>query len=350
MPTAIDRPAWQDALIARWYSAHPVWLLIPFAWLFRWVVAVRTLGFRSGWFARTCLPVPVLVVGNLVVGGAGKTPAVMAVVQALRARGLNPGVLSRGYGGSATAPRLVTAADDPAVCGDEAVLLADALAVPLAIGARRVAAGQLLLQAHPAVDCLVCDDGLQHLALDRTVELVVIDRARGLGNGWCLPAGPLREPVSRLEQVDALLLHGRPSDPHTRVTLPAGIPQGELSLVMLPPRRLTDNQQAGDWAAWQGRTVHAVAGIGHPERFFSALRALGLIVHAHSFPDHHAFCLEDLRFAEAWPILLTSKDAVKCRGFQLESCWSVPLQAQLPDSLADSLAQLMERPDGCQTA
>jgi tetraacyldisaccharide 4'-kinase len=225
--------------------------------------------------------------------------------------------------------------------------------VPLAIGRNRPAAGRALLAAHPQVDCLVCDDGLQHYALQRDVELVVIDRARGLGNGWLLPAGPLRESAGRLRDVSAVIIHGEAPVTRRARRLQQVLDRlpsvATLALTMQPPRALADGRSEA-WPAWQGRTVHAVAGIGHPERFFAGLRQEGITVLAHPFPDHHAFSARDLQFAGHHPVLLTEKDAVKCGGLPGVDLWEVPLQSGLPSALLDQLSNQLESARGRKTA
>ncbi len=349
-------------LVRRWYGRWPVFWLLPLALLFAVVTAVRRQLFQSGWLQRQQLPVPVVVVGNLVAGGAGKTPTVIALVEGLRARGWHPGVLSRGYGGQQQATGLVTGASSARTCGDEAVLLARRLGVPLAIGRGRAQAGRVLLTAHPAVDCLVCDDGLQHYALQRNVELAVIDRLRGLGNHWLLPAGPLREGARRLRSVTAAVVHGEAPDARRARRLTQALrlapAVAELQLDMQPPHPLVQDDAsvlctqtaAQAWSHWKGRSVHAVAGIGHPARFFAGLRAQGLVVIEHPFPDHHAFVAADLAFDDALPVLLTEKDAVKCDALTARNLWVVPLQAALPAAFLDQLSTRLESLRGRKTS
>jgi len=340
---------WSERLLAAWYGRWPVLPLVPLSLLFAWIAAGRRMLFLARLFRSERLPVPVLVVGNLVVGGAGKTPVVMALAQALQAAGWRPGVLSRGYGGSWRSPGLVGAGTTAAECGDEALLLARGLALPVAVGRRRVEAGRLLLQAHPDCDVLICDDGLQHYALARDVELVVIDRARAFGNGWLLPAGPLREPVQRLATAQGLLLHGEAGDQRAgrelQQALPARPLQWSLEMRMGAPRSLADGGER-PWSAWTGERVHAVAGIGHPERFFAGLRAHGLRVQDHAFPDHHPYARDELDFPGTDAVLLTAKDAVKCPQLASTRYWVVPLAAQLPAGLLPWLIQLLERARG----
>src|SRR5512134_354724 len=257
-----------------WYRLSALSVaLAPFGLAFRLVVGVRRAAFAAGILKSHRLPVPVVVVGNLVVGGTGKTPLVLWVVDALRSRGRRPGIVSRGYRGTNDPARPVPSRADPAHFGDEPVLLAERSGVPVWIGRDRVAAARGLLTAHPDCDVLVCDDGLQHYALARDVEIAVEDE-RGHGNGLLLPAGPLREPASRA--VDAVVVNGPPR---------AGA--FEMRLVPAGFRRVGGDGQEVPIEALRGKRLHAVAGIGNPPRFFATLRALGLAFVPHAFPDHH---------------------------------------------------------------
>lgn len=344
-------------LLTRWYGGRPPALLLPLATLFGLVTALRRSMFRHGGFRRHSMPVAVIVVGNLLVGGAGKTPTVAAVVDGLQRRGRRPGVVCRGYGGSITSARLLEADTPAAECGDEPLLLKRRLQVPVAIGRDRPAAARLLLARHPEVDCLVCDDGLQHYALARDIELVVIDRARGFGNGALLPAGPLREKPGRLRQASAVIWQGPRLD--TRVAealeaqLPAAMPTWTLELEMAAPRPLQGGTTR-PWSDWMGVRVHAAAGIASPTRFFAGLRAHGLALIEHAFPDHFAFQAADLAFTGDEPILMTEKDAVKCEWASASdtACryWVVPLDAHLSEPFFDWLITRLEQLRGSETA
>lgn len=311
------------ALEARWYQASPPpALLRPLAALYGWIAASR----RRRTQARR-LPVPVIIVGNISVGGAGKTPFVIWLVEQLRAAGWNPGVVSRGYGGRAPRYPFAVAADgNPAHSGDEPLLIAQRCACPVVVAPDRYAAGQMLLSGGN-VDIVVADDGLQHYALARDLEICIVDGARGLGNEALLPAGPLREPPSRLREVDLVVVNGEGwTDARLKalgMTLRTGYAQA---------LRGGERKPLGDFA---GRRVHAVAGIGHPPRFFAALRAQGIDVIEHAFADHHAYVAGDLRFGDDLPLLMTEKDAVKCRAFAAANWWSVPVSAEL--SAADAV-------------
>ncbi len=309
-------------LEARWYQASsPPLLLRPLAALYGRVSAAHK---RK---ARTQVqPVPVIVVGNISVGGTGKTPFVIWLVELLRAQGWRPGVISRGYGGRAPHyPYAVDANSNPAHSGDEPLLIAQRCGCPVVVAPARCAAAELLLR-NADVDVIVADDGLQHYALGRDLEICIVDGTRGLGNGALLPAGPLREPVSRLREVDLVVVNGQG--------------WGDAALEPLRMHLQAVNAQAlGDGTQrplrdFAGQRVHAVAGIGHPPRFFETLRASGVQVIEHAFADHHAYTAGELQFEDGLPVLMTEKDAVKCKRFAAADWWAVPVVAEL--SAADT--------------
>jgi tetraacyldisaccharide 4'-kinase len=274
------------------------------------------------------MPVPVVVVGNLTVGGSGKTPLALALGKALRERGRHPGIVSRGFGGSNIAPRAVAPGDDPRIVGDEPLLHA-AAGFPVWIGRRRADVARALLAANPGVDVVIADDGLQHYALARTVEIVVVDAARGYGNGMMLPAGPLREPVPRVDEADAIVRLA------TSDATPSGGRESDMQLEPQAWRNLVRPDLVADPRAWIAGSVHAIAGIGNPERFFALVRAQGIDAQCHPFPDHHAFAPADLAFAGAGAILMTEKDAVKCVAFADERCWCLPVRARIDPALVE---------------
>ncbi|HTQ75478.1 MAG TPA: tetraacyldisaccharide 4'-kinase [Burkholderiales bacterium] len=309
-----------------WYRLSPVSaLLFPLSLVFRLAVAVRRVLYRLGVLPSARLPVPVIVVGNLTIGGTGKTPLVMALVRSLRERGLRPGILSRGYGGAAGLPRAVTAADEPGRAGDEPLLLAERAGCPVWVGADRAAAGRALCAAHPDCNVVVCDDGLQHYRLRRDFEIAVEDE-RGAGNGLLLPAGPLREPVTR--RVDARVINGgsRTGAFGMRLAVDGLYRVGNASDRIEP-------SQLG------GKKLHAVAGIGNPARFFSTLSAMGLVFSPHSFPDHYVFLAEDLQFPECDFVLMTEKDAVKCRRFGRRDLIAVRVEAEVDPALMELILE-----------
>lgn len=315
----------QGWLEARWYGGvHPPLWLRGLSRLYGWLARRRQ---RRGQHAAECLPVPVLVVGNISVGGTGKTPVVIALVAALRDAGFTPGVISRGYGGSERGPALLAADADPRRFGDEPVLIGLRSAAPVAIGRDRPAAARLLLARHPQVDVLVSDDGLQHYRLHRDIEIVVVDARRRFGNGLLLPAGPLREPLTRLAGVDAVLFNGEAEPGECSFSLDAG----EAAAL--------DGAGGRPLTAFAGQRVHAVAGIGHPARFFQTLRDAGIEPVEHVFADHHHYQSAELAFDEPLPVLMTEKDAVKCRGFAQADWYAVPVATTLPDEVVERILE-----------
>jgi tetraacyldisaccharide 4'-kinase len=322
-------------LLSVWYGnkASSVFLRV-LAWIYGVISAARRSLYRYHLLHSVRLPVPVIVVGNISVGGTGKTPLVIALVQALRARGWDPGVVSRGYAGSADKILRVDAQSDPLVVGDEARLIFDATRAPLVVGRDRAAAAQWLLTT-AQVDVLVADDGLQHYKLCRDVEICVIDGARRFGNRRLLPAGPLREPLSRLDGIDFRVCNGG----EAAVGEAAMALSGDLAVALTEPHR---QRPLRDFAGGQ---VHAVAGIGNPARFFAQLRAAGLDVIEHAFDDHFAFIANDLDFGDDLPVLMTEKDAVKCLAFARARHWQVPVRAQLPAQFFDAVAQRLRQLD-----
>jgi len=329
-------------LVAEWYAPRLTALtaaLTPLALAFRAVATTRRALYEHGMLRRDRVRAPVVVVGNIAVGGTGKTPLVIALARALAARGWHPGLVSRGHGGDGASVRAVSADANPDEVGDEALLLARS-GFPLWIGVDRAAAARALLAVHEDCDVLICDDGLQHYALARDVEIAVIDASRGVGNGRALPAGPLREPESRLTEVDAVVIHG-----------PAAVARGPRQFTM----RLVGDRfvllGAPDViegpAAFRRPGVHAVAGIGNPRRFFDDLRAMGIDATCHAFPDHHRYSARDLEFAGASAVLMTEKDAVKCERFADARFWSRPVDATIEPAL---IARVEEKLRGSQTA
>ncbi|OBS10865.1 tetraacyldisaccharide 4'-kinase [Acidihalobacter prosperus] len=276
-------------------------------------------------------PVPVIVVGNITVGGTGKTPMVIWLVEWLRAQGLRAGVVSRGYGGRAGRhdPHRVMNTDDPGEVGDEPLLIATRTNVPVVVGRARAKAVRMLLSGD-ACDVVVSDDGLQHYALARDIEIAMLDGRRRLGNGRCLPAGPLREPEDRLQTVDWVVV----SDGAAQA--------GEYAMMLkLGDARRIDpsSDETRALAAFRGQTVHALAGIGNPQRFFSALEGAGLNIIRHPLPDHHRIAPSDLDFGDTRPILMTEKDAVKCRTFASKRAWAVPVDAVPDPEFVDALSE-----------
>jgi tetraacyldisaccharide 4'-kinase len=313
-------------------SASSAWLL-PLAILFGALTAIRRFAYRSGLVTASELPVPVIIVGNIVVGGTGKTPLVIALVKTLTNHGYRPGVLSRGYRGSYArlAPFMLVDSHDAGRFGDEIVLIKARTHVPCMVGGKRATAGRALLQAHPEIDVLVLDDGLQHYPLKRDIEVAVFDQ-RGLGNGWLLPAGPLREPSRRLERVDAIAINGaRATDAQN--ALPANlapqVPRFLMQLTGLVAEKLNAPSERCPLSSFVGRTVTACAGIGHPERFFAMLRAQGLAVVPVPLADHAAFDPALIAKLPGEIVLITEKDAVKWRGVDDARIWVVPVDLSI---------------------
>ena len=314
-----------------WYGNSPLSLLLaPLGWLFCAAAVLRRAAYRLGIAQVGRVGAPVIVVGNISVGGTGKTPLVIWMARYLMSRGLRPGIVSRGYRGRAENwPQQVRADSDPIVVGDEPVLLARATGCPVVADPDRLRAARSLL-LHARCDVILSDDGLQHLSMGRDVEIAVVDGIRRHGNGRCLPAGPLREPVSRLASVDMVVSNG------------GGI-GGEFSMVVRATGadNLQDETISEPLERFRPGPVHAVCGIGSPERFFNTLERAGLTLIRHPFPDHHAFAAADITFNDEIPVLMTEKDAVKCRRFAAARHWCVPVQAELPETFGARLLTLL---------
>ncbi len=304
--------------------------LAPLAWVFCVAAWLRRQAYRRGWLEVRRLPVPVIVVGNLTVGGTGKTPLIVWLAIHLRSLGYRPGIVARGYRGKSRHwPRAVVPDSDPAMVGDEPVLAARRAGCPVWVAPDRFAAGRMLLETS-GCDIILSDDGLQHYALGRDIEIVVIDGERRFGNGYCLPAGPLRErPAARLRSVDLIVVNG------------AAL-AGEYTMRLSGQRlvNLADPSRQQDLAMLRDRPVEAVAGIGNPQRFFRRLREVGALVREHPFADHHLFTRQDL--PEQGVVVMTEKDAVKCAAFARPEYWYLPVQAELDAGFAQRLEQLLK--------
>ncbi|KAB2966830.1 tetraacyldisaccharide 4'-kinase [Zoogloea sp.] len=319
----------------------PAFCLLPLSLIFSGLAWLRRRLFAWGLLAAQRLPVPVVVVGNIAVGGSGKTPVALWLAAELRRRGYRPGIVSRGYGGSVDGVAEVDPAGEPALFGDEPVLMAALSGCPVFVGRDRPAAGRALLAAHPHVNVLIADDGLQHYRLARDVELVVLDEAT-LGNGLPLPAGPLREGVGRARRSALVLAHG-PLSAGLRAAL-TPVPVFPFHLEGECFERLADRSERCRAAAFQGRRVHALAGIGQPERFFRQLEALGLRIERRPFPDHHVFTAKDLSIPDGDVLLMTEKDAVKCRAFAPAECWVWPVRVQIAPGAAELIVEKLDGP------
>jgi tetraacyldisaccharide 4'-kinase len=322
--------AWQQSLQRAWYhGAWWLWLLRPVELVFRLLAALRRGLYRSGLLGSYRAAIPVVIVGNITVGGTGKTPIVIALVDALREQGLTPGVVSRGYG--VQAGRFPYVLDkDSAVenCGDEPLQIYRRTACPCVVDPSRAAAVRALVQRFD-VDVVLCDDGLQHYALARDLEIAVVDAQLGFGNGFCLPAGPLREPVSRLQQVDHVLYRG--SDDAVN-----GVQYEPQCLV-----NIASGEQRPLASEPFGDRVIAMAGIGQPEQFFAALRGLGFVIEPRVFADHHHYGPQDFYGLQDKAIIMTEKDAVKCAGLVGDNAWYLKISARLPAALSQAIVKLV---------
>ena len=323
----------RERLERLWYEDGSGRLLAPLAWIYAALTGARRGAYRSGLLRPRRLTRPVAVVGNLTVGGTGKTPLTIYLARELAAAKLKVGIVSRGYGRHSGEARYVHADSDWRDVGDEPVIIARRTGCPTMVAADRVAAARTLIAR--GAEVILSDDGLQHLRLARDCEIVVIDGSRGFGNGRLLPAGPLRESVAALGRADVVVVNGEPGHGALARVLPAGTLA--MRLVMQPAVRLDGRGLPSELALWRGRRVHAVAGIGNPQRFFRQLSASGIEVIAHPFPDHHPFTASELAFADELPILMTEKDAVKCAPFANARLWCVPVSAAFSDSDAQTL-------------
>jgi tetraacyldisaccharide 4'-kinase len=328
----------QSRLNEIWYGgARPPWWLLPLSAVYGVASRLRRLAYAKQWRRMTTLSCPVIVIGNLSVGGTGKTPLVCWLALRLAGLRFRPGIVTRGYGGSSRRAQLVQASDDSNTVGDEAIMLARSSGVPIAIGADRPAAAQLLINA--GCDVVVSDDGLQHYALARDCEIIVVDGERRFGNGRLLPAGPLREAPRRLKEADAVVVNGGPEVIAGHVSL-AGAARMRLEAVNAVALRYGTAKPLSEFA---GQSVHAVAAIGNPPRFFKMLESLGIHVIAHALPDHARLRAEDISFADDLPVLMTEKDAVKCTEIAGPNHWYVPVSVVFDGGDAEALQGIVTR-------
>jgi tetraacyldisaccharide 4'-kinase len=314
-----------------WYGSHPLSVvLMPIGWLYCIYMKARMLLYSAGLLPKNKVKVPVIVVGNITVGGTGKTPLVIWLCNYLVEQGYKPGIISRGYGGqNCKWPQQVRADSDPHAVGDEAVLLAQRTRQPVAVSHYRYLAAVHLLE-YCECDVLLCDDGLQNLSLDRDLEIAVIDGDRRFGNGNCLPAGPLRESVSRLLTVDLVVAkHQAEKNEHL-------MQYNYKDLVSV-----NDENQYKQLASLCGKTIHAISGIADPRRFHSYLKENNINLIKHIYPDHYKFSLKNLQFEDDFPIVMTEKDAVKCREFSVEHCWYLPIDVEFNDAFHFRITKLL---------
>ncbi|MBP9763852.1 MAG: tetraacyldisaccharide 4'-kinase [Gammaproteobacteria bacterium] len=337
-----------------WYQDRVVlWPLIPLSIVYASFVKLRRkwYGFRAflkkSFSATKVNPVvPVIVVGNITVGGTGKTPLVIHIAEYLIEQGWQPGIISRGYKGTHRKPTAVNSKSDPKIVGDEALLFAKHLECPIVVGKNRSKALKKLLKMNSknAIDVVISDDGLQHYALDRHIEIAVVDAQRRFGNGYCLPAGPLREPESRLSAVDLIINNTGAFYDVSKKVIPKNEDTNTYSMSYVPEKLYNAFQpdRQASLATFRGQTVHAIAGIGNPERFFQLLTNYGLIVIKHVFPDHHRFTHKDVYFRNEFPVIMTEKDAVKCTKFVDLRHWILPIKAEVDSQFDAKLLALLE--------
>ena len=327
--------AFSGWLLRTWYSRYPVWFFIPFAWLFWLLSGLRQALYTLGVLGITPLRSPVVVVGNISVGGTGKTPFTVWLATALTGKGHKVGIVTRGYGGASSRPMLVTPDSDTQLVGDEAVLLARRTGLPVASAADRPAAVELLASRY-TLDVILSDDGLQHYRMPRAMEIVLLDGERGLGNRWLLPAGPLRETEHRLETVDLVVIKRTGM---ARFSWPDAF---YMPLTVATAVSLADGKRV-PLSEFTGQAVHAVAGIGNPEQFFSTLGQAGLQVKGHPLPDHAVLQAADLDFPGTAPVFMTEKDAVKCRGMALTRHWYVEAAADFAPADQEAILARVEQ-------
>ena len=326
-----NQTALVQRLTAGWYGSKLYGIfLLPLSWMYMLVISVRRFLFSTGLLKVRSLPVPVIVVGNISVGGTGKTPLIIWLAEILKKSGYKPGIISRGYSGSSKQwPVWVDEDIDPRIVGDEALLIAKQTSCPVVVGPQRVDDAIFLLKKTDC-DVILSDDGLQHYALGRDIEIAVIDGSRRFGNGFCLPAGPLREPENRLQAVDFIICNGgRAHENEISMSLKGDVAINLATAEQRSLKHFTD------------RRCHACAGIGNPQRFFDLLTAAGLNCITHSFPDHYHYQSEDIDFNDNEPILMTAKDAVKCTGFAHDKHWFVPVRAELDVEFSQRLLTLV---------
>jgi tetraacyldisaccharide 4'-kinase len=331
-------------LMRLWYrdSLSAAALLLPLSWIYGLIVFLRRSAYACGLFSSQRASKPVIVVGNLTVGGTGKTPLVAWLAEQLSASGLKVGIVSRGYGSTNQMPEVVHMESDWRSVGDEPLLLRQLTGCDTVVSRDRLAGAQMLVAL--GADVVISDDGLQHLRLARDCEIVVVDGARGFGNGYLLPAGPLREPVWRARKADVVIVNGIPEHASVRAGAKPVLQSSlRMSLFGTQAHRVDGLASPQLLEQWRGTRVHALAGIGNPQRFFRDLRDRGLDVIEHPFPDHHPFVAADLTFDDALPVLMTQKDAVKCRALAHARLWYVPVSVRFDEQQGRELLSRLVR-------
>lgn len=317
-----------------WYGEEKslaYYILVPVSWLMCLIIWIRRSLYKMGVLKQYHSSVPVIIVGNITAGGSGKTPLVVWLARFLKDKGFKPGIVSRGYGGEAKSwPQQVRADSDYVAVGDEAVMIAARTACPMAVGPDRSQVVQSLLEHHD-IDVIVSDDGLQHYALGRDIEIAVVNGERRFGNGCCLPAGPLREKPARLDEVDIIVVNGEGERREHPMTV-----SNQFAVNM-------QTKETQPLAVFAGKKVHAVAGVGHPTRFFNSLQEAGLETLTHEFPDHYRFTEADVTFGDDLPVLMTEKDAVKCIRFDNRHLWCVPASVELGNAFGQRVLMLLEK-------
>ena len=317
-----------------WFSQNILaWLMLPLSLGYCAVSTIRRWLYQHHYLRVRASSVPLIVVGNIAIGGTGKTPLIIALCGILKQKGFKVGVVSRGYGASISGLHDVSETDKASHAGDEPLLIRQRTGCPVIICANRPAAVEAIVEKY-GCNLVLSDDGLQHYAMQRDLEIAVVDATRMHGNGFCLPAGPLREPVSRLQSVDMVVYNIDSSE--------LGQHRPEFGLYPAPAIKLFDGSNML-LEEFTGQRVHAVAGIGNPQRFFSLLRRTGVSVIEHAFDDHHHYQSADLDFGDELPVLMTEKDAVKCREFAKANWWSINVEASVNEQFTEQLFALLQR-------
>jgi len=326
-----------DFITQSWYQSSPwLYLLFPFFLLYAFVIFCRKSLYRLKLLSSFRAPIPVVIVGNITVGGTGKSPLVTYLVESFQAMGYQPGVVSRGYGAALAGSQVreVLISSTAREVGDEPLMLKRRLNCPVFVSPSRRLAVQALMKS--GCDIVIADDGLQHYALARDIEICVFDGQRGWGNGYLLPMGPLREPLSRVNSCDFIVVNGPNALHEPRLSKAFQMDLQKEDLINL------QSHESKSIVEFSGQTVNAVAAIGNPERFFATLESQGLTIERHAFDDHHRYQKSDLEFSKPYPIIMTEKDAVKCHHLHLNQAWYMPVSATLSGDLASEIVKKLK--------